>query len=88
MKIIKDLIVRDYLAAGRTDLAIDRTLLSYIRTGMTVIIVGISLIKLFNEDYLRLIGFLLVFFASVLIIIGFFRTKKQKEKLKEDFKQN
>ncbi len=81
-----DWIVRDYLAAERTDLAIDRTLLSYIRTGMTVIIVGISLIKLFSEDYLRLIGFLLVFFASVLIIIGFFRTKEQKKKLKEDFK--
>ena len=78
-----DWIVRDYLAAERTDLAIDRTLLSYIRTGMTVIIVGISLIKLFSEDYLHLIGFSLIFIATGLIIIGFFRTKKQKKELKE-----
>ena len=81
-----DWIVRDYLAAERTDLAIDRTLLSYIRTGMTVIIVGISLIKLFSENYLHLIGFTLIFIAGGLIIIGFFRTKKQKKKLEEDFK--
>ena len=80
-----DWIIRDYLAADRTDLAIDRTLLSYIRTGMTVIVVGISLIKLFNENYLHLIGFILIFIATILIIIGFFRTKEQKKKLKEDF---
>ena len=79
-----DWIVRDYLAAERTDLAIDRTLLSYIRTGMTVVVVGISFIKFFSEDYLHLIGFFLIFFAFGLIIIGFFRTKNQKTKLKED----
>ncbi|MEK7495501.1 MAG: DUF202 domain-containing protein [Patescibacteria group bacterium] len=80
-----DWIVRDYLAAERTDLAIDRTLLAYIRTAMTIVVVGISLIKLFQEKYIQQIGFILVILAIGLIIIGFFRTKKQKEKLKEDF---
>ena len=81
-----DWIVRDYLAAERTDLAIDRTLLSYIRTGMTIIVVGISLMKLFQEKYIQQIGFVLVIFAVGLIIVGFFRTRKQKEKLKADYK--
>lgn len=80
-----DWIVRDYLAADRTDLAIDRTLLSYIRTSMTVILVGISLIKLFKENYLHLIGFGLMFISVGLIVIGFLRTKNQKKKLKADF---
>jgi len=80
-----DWIVRDYLAAERTDLAIDRTLLSYVRTGMTVVLVGISLIKLFQEKLLHQIGYVLAIFAVGLIIIGFFRTKKLKRKLEEDF---
>lgn len=79
-------IVRDYLAAERTDLAIDRTFLSYIRTGMTVVLVGVSLIKLFQEKLFHQIGYFLIIFAIVLFIIGFFRTKKQKNKLNEDFK--
>jgi len=80
-----DWIVRNYLAAERTDLAIDRTLLSYIRTGMTTIVVGISLMKFFTEIYIQQIGFVLIIFSIGLIIAGFFRTKKQKEKLKEEF---
>jgi len=81
-----DWIIRDYLAAERTNLAIDRTLLSYTRTGMTIIVVGISLMKLFQEKYLQKIGFILVVLAIGLIITGFFRTNQQKKKLKEDFK--
>lgn len=80
-----DWIVRDYLAAERTVLALERTLLSYIRTGMTVIVVGISLMKLFQEKIIQQIGFVLVLLAVGLIVIGFFRTKKQKRKLKEEF---
>ena len=68
-------ILRDYLAADRTGLSIDRTLLSYIRTAMTTTIVGISLIKLFDESYLHFIGLLLVIIALGLIVIGFIRTK-------------
>ncbi|KKP66424.1 MAG: hypothetical protein UR68_C0020G0034 [Candidatus Roizmanbacteria bacterium GW2011_GWA2_35_19] len=79
-------ILRDYLAGERTGLSIDRTLLSYIRTAMTTTIVGISLIKLFDESYLHFIGLLLIIFALGLIVIGFLRTKSQKLKLKEDFK--
>ena len=77
-------ILRDYLAGERTGLSIDRTLLSYIRTAMTTTIVGISLIKLFDESYLHFIGLLLIIFALGLIVIGFLRTKSQKLKLKEE----
>ena len=80
-----DRMIRDYLAAERTDLAIDRTLFSYIRTSMTVVIVGISLIKLFNDYYLHLIGYILMFVATGLFVIGFFQTNKLREKLKEDY---
>ncbi len=80
-----DRMIRDYLAAERTDLAIDRTLFSYIRTSMTVVIVGISLIKLFNDYYLHLIGYILLFVATGLFVIGFFQTNKLREKLKEDY---
>lgn len=86
MKIAKDWIIRDYLAAERTDLAIDRTLLSYIRTGMTITVVGISLIKLFSEKYFHSIGFILIYAAVIIIIIGFLRTNELRKILKEKFK--
>lgn len=87
MKIRNDLVFREYLASERTDLAIDRTILAYIRTAMTTVVVGISLIKLFNEDLFRFLGFVLIITSVSLLIIGLFRSYKLKREIKKFLKK-
>ena len=43
------LILRDHLAIDRTRLANERTLLAWWRTGLTMVIAGVTLIKLFPD---------------------------------------
>jgi putative membrane protein len=72
--------LRDLLAVERTDLAIDRTLLAYLRTSLTVVVVGVSFIKLFYTPILGIIGWLLIIIASVLFIFGVVRCANLKNK--------
>lgn len=44
------LILRDHLAIDRTRLANERTLLAWWRTGLTMVIAGVTLIKLFPDN--------------------------------------
>ncbi|NBS14914.1 MAG: DUF202 domain-containing protein, partial [Verrucomicrobia bacterium] len=55
-----DLILRDELAIDRTVLANERTLLSYIRLAITLIIAGISIVHFAMEKWFETIGFLCV----------------------------
>lgn len=54
------LILRDVLAAERTQLANERTLLSYLRTALTLFIAGVSFIRFFDSLIIELIGWLFV----------------------------
>ena len=65
--------LRDLLAVDRTNLSIDRTLLAYLRTSLTVVVVGISFIKLFNISALNIIGWLLIIMAPILFVFGVVR---------------
>ncbi len=87
MKTKNDLLFREYLASERTDLAIDRTILSYIRTAMTIVVVGISLIKFFQEEYIHVLGSSLILTSIGLILVGFYRSYKLKNKIKKFFKR-
>ncbi len=69
---------RDHLAASRTIFASERTLLAYMRTSLTMTIVGITLIKLFNELLIQIIGWMCIPTAIGLFIIGFVRHKQRK----------
>jgi len=62
--------LKNYLALERTDLAIDRTLLAYLRTSLTIVVVGVSSIKFFNSTIAIIFGWLLIFTALALFIFG------------------
>ena len=77
----KDLILREKLAIERTEMANDRTLLSFIRTGLYFAIAGISINELLQLSYGL---FLEIFFWVVAVCIvatGIFKYLRQKRKI-------
>jgi len=77
------MILRDYLAIDRTKLANQRTLLSFIRTSLYLIVSGIALVKVEVLKEISWLGYV-VFAASIIVlVIGvvnnfLFRNKIQK----------
>jgi uncharacterized membrane protein YidH (DUF202 family) len=69
----KTFILRDHLAVSRTIMASERTLLAYIRTSLTMVVVGVSLLKFFDVDIIRVIGFMFIPCGVGLFFIGFSR---------------
>jgi len=67
------MILRDHLALVRTRLANERTLLSYIRSTLYLLLGGIALLKLEGLGDLRLVGFLALGISFVSILIGVYR---------------
>ena len=61
----EDFILRDYLAADRTVLANERTLMSFIRTAVALAAAGGSLIHFFNSLVTTIGGVLLIILAAV-----------------------
>ena len=76
----EDLIIRDLLALDRTNLANERTLLSYMRTALGVAAAGAVAIKTSPEQPLIMgFGFLLLALSGVTFIYGwisFFKMRK------------
>lgn len=76
----RDLIIRDYLAIQRTNLANERTFLAYVRTSVGLAVVGVSFIKLMDEKFVIIVGVVLLAFSVVSLVVGvvnYFRRKKQ-----------
>lgn len=76
------IILRDYLAIERTRLANERTLLSYIRSSLYLLLgsIGFFQLKDFpNFKYLALVSFI---FCVIFFIIGIFRFRLLKKSLK------
>ncbi len=67
------LILRDYLAMQRTTLANERTLFSYIRTSLYLVIGGIGLLKLEDFQSLRWLGYVALGISALMIIYGLVR---------------
>lgn len=68
------LILRDHLAIDRTRLANERTLLAWWRTGLTLLIVGATSIKIFHDSpWIVFGGYLLLPFGFVALGIGSYR---------------
>ncbi len=71
--------MKNKLAANRTSLAIDRTILAYLRTSLTIIVVGVSFIKLFDGPFLSFMGWILIAFSFFLFVFGIKRCNKIKK---------
>src|ERR1700738_1230147 len=74
-----ELILRDRLALDRTSLANENTLLAYIRTSLTILIAGVSLIKFFDLGIVHIIGWVVNVFGIVIAIIGGVRYLKLRK---------
>lgn len=65
-----EMILRDVLAKDRTHLANERTLLSFIRAFLNFFIGGISLIKLFNDLTIQILGVLVTIGSFYILLLG------------------
>lgn len=63
----------EILALERTKLANERTLLSYIRSSLYLLVGGIALIQLKEYENLNWIGYLALFICVVFLTVGIFR---------------
>lgn len=82
-----EIILRDYLAMERTKLANERTLLSYIRSSLYLLLGGIAIIQLEGFESIKFIGYISLGLTILLIIIGIYRFQKLNRQLKNYYSQ-
>ena len=82
-RINKDLILREKLATERTDMVIDRTFLSFIRTALYFAIAGITIITLLKINYGWWIAIVFWILSVLILFTGIVKFYRQKKKLKE-----
>ena len=78
----KDLILRERLAFERTDMAIDRTFLSFIRTALYFVIAGMTVNSLLKVSYGWWAEILFWILGAVILVTGLLKFFQQKKKLK------
>lgn len=81
------IILRDYLALERTTLANERTLFSFIRTSLYLLVGGIGLIKLKDFESLRWLGELAIVISVLLVIYGLVRYFLLRRKLHKFYQE-
>jgi putative membrane protein len=75
-------ILRDYLAIERTRLANERTLLSYIRSSLYLLLGAIAFFQLKEFTNFRYLALTALVFSAVFFIIGIYRFTLLKKSLK------
>jgi putative membrane protein len=72
-RIIDEELIREHLALERTKLANERTLLSYIRASLYLLIGGIALIQVKEYPNLLWVGYVALFICVLFILVGISR---------------
>jgi putative membrane protein len=72
----EQMILRDYLAVDRTMMANETSFMSYIRTSLTMIAAGATLIKFFNEPTMQALGWGFIVIGGWLAIHGYNRFRQ------------
>ncbi len=75
------LTLRDHLALERTRLGNERTLLSYIRSSLYLLIGGIALVQLEGHGNLHYVGYLALTFCVVSLAVGYYRFHRLRRQL-------
>ncbi len=83
----EDIILRDYLALERTKLANERTLLSYMRSALYLMLGGIAIIQLEGFESIKFLGFVSLGLTIILVIVGVYRFQKLNKQLKNYYYQ-
>ena len=76
------IILRDYLAIERTRLANERTLLSYIRSSLYLLIGSIAFFQLKDFPNFKYLALVSLVFSVVFFVIGVIRFRLLKKSLK------
>ncbi len=72
-RVIDEELVREHLALERTKLANERTLLSYIRASLYLLIGGLALIQVKEYPNLHWLGYAALFICVMFVFIGISR---------------
>src|SRR5690606_26800402 len=83
----EEVILRDYLAIERTRLANERTLLSYIRSSLYLILGGIAFLQLEGFENIKYLGILSLILSVIFLVIGIYRFMLLKKSLKNLYYQ-
>jgi len=78
----KEIILRDYLAIERTRLSNERTLLSYIRSSLYLLLGGIAFFQLKDFPNFKYLAALALMFSLIFFVIGVYRFTLLKKSLK------
>jgi putative membrane protein len=78
------IILRDHLAMERTKLANERTLLSYLRSSLYLILGGFGLISLKDSSLedVKFLGYIALVFSIIFLVIGIVRYIQLKRHLR------
>lgn len=76
------IILRDYLAIERTRLANERTLLSYVRSSLYLLLGSIGFFQLKDFPNFKYLALVSLIFCVIFFIIGVFRFRLLKKSLK------
>ncbi|WP_241485229.1 DUF202 domain-containing protein [Psychroserpens damuponensis] len=79
----QQVILRDYLAIERTRLANERTLLSYIRSSLYLLLGGIAFFQLKEFSNFKYLALVSLIFSGVFFVIGIYRFTLLKKSLKK-----
>lgn len=71
----------DLLAVGRNKLANERTMLAYIRTFLSFVVAGVSLIQFFDVRIFILLGYGLLPTGFLILIVGIVRCHRIQKQL-------
>ena len=82
-----EIILRDYLAMERTKLANERTLLSYIRSSLYLLLGGIAIIQLEGFERIKFLGYISLGLTVILLVIGVYRFQKLNKQLRNYYLQ-
>ncbi|MCF1190383.1 DUF202 domain-containing protein [Mangrovimonas sp. AS39] len=78
----EQIILRDYLAIERTRLANERTLLSYIRSSLYLLLAAMAFFQLKNYADFKYVAFISLGFSFIFFVIGIYRFILLKKSLK------
>lgn len=83
----EEIILRDHLALQRTKLANERTLLTYVRTALYLIIAGIAFLGMEDFRGMPSIGISCLIMSVIILIFGFIRYGQLKRQLNKIYKE-
>jgi len=81
-EVTEDIILRDHLALERTKLANERTLLSYIRTALYLLLGGIAFLGMSELGEYQRFGYVSLGLSALLVVIGIVRFVQLSRHLK------